>query len=127
VAEVSVGDAGDVLVHRLVSAVDCGQVVNRSGVEGQVESGVIWGLSYALKGEATIAGGRIEQKTFTDFPVLRLGECPEIEVYPVDSDRPPVGLGEPPVPCVAPAVANAIFAATGRRVRRLPIRAADLV
>jgi isoquinoline 1-oxidoreductase beta subunit len=127
VAEVSVGDAGDVLVHRLVSAVDCGQVVNRSGVEGQVESGVIWGLSYALKGEATIAGGRVEQKTFTDFPVLRLGECPEIEVYPVDSDRPPVGLGEPPVPCVAPAVANAIFAATGRRVRRLPIRAADLV
>ena len=127
VAEVSVGPAGDVAVHRVVTAVDCGQVVNRWGVEGQVESGVIWGLSYALKGEATIAAGRIEQTTYTDYPVLRLSETPEIEVHAVDADRPPSGLGEQPVPCIAPAVANAIFAATGKRVRKLPIRAADLV
>jgi len=126
VAEVSIGAAGDVAVHRVVTAVDCGQVVNRAGVEGQVESGVIWGLTYALKGEATISRGRIEQATYTDYPVLRLSETPEIEVHAVDGDRPPSGLGEQPVPCVAPAIANAVFAATGRRVRRVPIRPADL-
>lgn len=87
---------------------------------------MIWGLTYALKGEATIARGRIEQTTYTDYPVLRLSETPEIEVHAVDGDRPPSGLGEQPVPCVAPAIANAVFAATGRRVRRLPIRPADL-
>ena len=127
VAEVSVGAAGDVAVHRVVTAVDCGQVVNRAGLEGQIESGVLWGLTYALKSEATFAAGRVEQTTYTDFPVLRLSEAPEIEVHTVDSESPPSGLGEQPVPCVAPAVANAIFAATGKRVRRLPIRPADLV
>ena len=127
VAEVSVGAAGDVAVHRVVTAVDCGQIVNRAGVDGQVESGVIWGLTYALKSEATIAAGRVEQTTYTDFPVLRLSETPEIEVHAVDSDRRPTGLGEQPVPCVAPAVANAVFGATGKRVRKLPIRAEDLV
>ncbi len=127
VAEVSVGARGDVSVHRVVTAVDCGQVVNRAGLEGQIESGVLWGLTYALKSEATFASGRVEQTSYTDFPVLRLSEAPEIEVYAVDAEGPPSGLGEQPVPCVAPAVANAIFAATGRRVRRLPIRPADLV
>ena len=127
VAEVSVGAAGDVAVHRVVTAVDCGQVVNRAGLEGQIESGVLWGLTYALKSEATFAAGRVEQTTYTDFPVLRLSEAPEIEVHTVDSEAPPSGLGEQPVPCVAPAAANAIFAATGKRVRRLPIRPADLV
>jgi len=126
VAEVSVGAAGDVAVHRVVTAVDCGQVVNRAGLEGQVESGVLWGLTYALKSEATFAAGRVEQTTYTDFPLLRLSEAPEIEVHTVDAEGPPSGLGEQPVPCVAPAVANAIFAATGRRLRRLPIRPADL-
>ncbi|HEY4231044.1 MAG TPA: molybdopterin cofactor-binding domain-containing protein [Thermoanaerobaculia bacterium] len=126
VAEVSVGAAGDVAVHRVVTAVDCGQVVNRAGLEGQIESGVLWGLTYALKSEATFAAGRVEQTTYTDFPVLRLSEAPEIEVHTVDAEGPPSGLGEQPVPCVAPAVANAIFAATGRRLRRLPIRPADL-
>jgi isoquinoline 1-oxidoreductase beta subunit len=127
VAEVSVGSAGDVAVHRVVTAGDCGQVVNRAGLEGQIESGVLWGLTYALKSEVTFAGGRVEQTTYTDFPVMRLAETPEIEIHAIDSDRPPSGLGEQPVPCVAPAVANAIFAATGKRVRRVPIRPADLV
>jgi isoquinoline 1-oxidoreductase beta subunit len=126
VAEASVGAHGDVAVHRVVTAVDCGQVVNRAGLDGQIESGVIWGLTYALRAEATFAAGRVEQKSYTDFPVLRLSETPEIEVHAVDSERAPSGLGEQPVPCVAPAVANAIFAATGKRVRRLPIRPADL-
>lgn len=126
VADVSVGASGDIEVHRVVTAVDCGQVVNLAGLEGQVESGVIWGLSYALRGEVTIAAGRVEQATYADFPVLRLSETPEMDVHAIQSDRPPTGLGEQPVPCVAPAVANAIFAATGKRVRKLPIRAEDL-
>ncbi len=127
VAEVSVGASGDVSVHRVVSAVDCGQPVNLAGIEGQVESGVLWGLSYALKGDITIRGGRVEQTGFADFALMRMNETPEIETHIVDSDRPPSGLGESPVPCVAPAVGNAIFAATGKRLRRVPIRAADLV
>ena len=127
VADVSVGAGGDVRVHRVVTAVDCGQVVNLSGVEGQVESGVTWGLSYAMKGELTIAAGRVAQTSFADYPVLRLDEMPKLETHTVSGNPVPQGMGEMPVPCVAPAVANAIAAATGKRVRRLPIRPADLV
>jgi isoquinoline 1-oxidoreductase beta subunit len=126
VAEVSVGPSGDVRVHRVVTAVDCGQVVNRLGVEGQVESGVAWALSYALKGEITFRAGRAVQANYRDFPVMALAEMPAVETHVVDSDRPPTGLGEQPVPAIAPAVANAIFAATGKRVRRVPIRSGDL-
>jgi len=126
VAEVSVGAAGDVRVHRVVTAADCGIVVNPLGLAGQVESGVAWALSLALEGEVTYRGGAIEQGSYRDYAVLRYGDMPEVEVHTVDSDRAPSGFGEQPVPPVAPAVANAIFAATGRRVRRLPIRASDL-
>ncbi len=126
VAEVSVGPAGDVRVHRIVTALDCGQVVNRVGVEGQVESGIAWGLSYALKGEITIRAGRVVETNFAEFPVLAISEMPRVETHIVDSDRPPTGLGEPPVPPVAPAVSNAIFAATGKRLRRVPIRPGEL-
>jgi isoquinoline 1-oxidoreductase subunit beta len=126
VAEVSVGPEGDVRVHRIVTAVDCGTVVNRLGLEGQVESGIAWGLSYALKGEITIAAGRVEQTNYREFPVLSIAEMPDVEVHVVETDRPPSGFGEMPVPPVAPAVANAIFAATGTRVRRVPIRPEDL-
>ncbi len=127
VAEVSVGEAGDVRVHRIVCAVDCGQIVNLGGVEGQVESGIVWGLSAALKTEIVFRDGRVQAKTFRDYPVLRLSETPAIEVHAVQGVEAPGGMGEPPVPPVAPAVANAIFAATGKRARRLPIRPADLV
>ncbi len=127
VADVSVGSRGDVQVHRVVTAVDCGQVVNLSGVEGQVESGVIWGLSYAMKGEVTIAAGRVAETSFAAYPVLRMDEMPKLETYTVPGNPAPYGMGEMPVPCVAPAVANAIAGATGKRVRRLPIRAADVV
>ena len=126
VAEVSVGAAGDVRVHRVVCAVDCGQVINLSGLEGQFESGVTWALSAALKGEITFERGRTVQSNYHDFPVLRFAESPAIEVHVAPSALPAFGVGEPPVPAVAPAVANAIFAATGKRIRRLPIRAADL-
>ena len=127
VADVSVGAKGDVRVHRIVTATDCGQVINPLGLEGQVESGVAWGLSYALKSEITIEKGRVAQSNFRDYPVLPIDEMPQVEVYTVPSNKPPRGFGEQPVPPVAPAVANAIFAATGKRVRKLPIRPDDLV
>lgn len=126
VAEVSVGPQGDVRVHRIVCATDCGQVVNPLGLEGQVESGVVWALSYALKSEITIRDGRVAQTSYRDYPLLTISEMPEVEVHTIASARGPSGFGEMPVPAVAPAVANAIFAATGRRVRKLPIRPEDL-
>ena len=126
VAEASVGPDGGVAVHRVVTAIDCGQPVNPLGIEGQVESGVAWALSYALKGEIHYAGGRVVEKRFADYPLLRLDEMPDLEVHIVPGDGPPTGVGEMPVPCVAPAVANALFAAAGRPLRRLPLRPADL-
>jgi isoquinoline 1-oxidoreductase beta subunit len=122
VAEVSVGAQGDVRVHRVVCAIDCGQVVNLSGLEGQVESGVLWGLSATLHGQITFAGGRVEQSTFTDFPVMRMRDAPRIETHVVPSPIQPLGAGEQPVPPIYAAVANAIFAATGTRLRELPIQ-----
>ncbi len=126
VAEVSVADDGAVRVHRVVCAVDCGRVVNPDTVAAQMESGVIFGLTAALKGEVTLERGRVQQRNFHDYPMLRMNEAPVVEVYVVPSAEPPTGVGEPGVPPIAPAVANALFAATGKRIRRLPIRASDL-
>jgi isoquinoline 1-oxidoreductase beta subunit len=121
VAEVSVRD-GAVRVHRVVCAVDCGLVVNPDTVVAQMESGIVYGLTAALKGEITIAQGRVVQSNFHDYPLLRFDEMPAIEVHLIESDEPPGGVGEPGTPPIAPAVANAVFAATGKPVRRLPIR-----
>jgi isoquinoline 1-oxidoreductase beta subunit len=126
VADVSVGAQGDVRVHRVVCAVDCGQPVNPLGIEGQVESGILWGLSAALKSEITFKGGRVEQSGYEDFPVMGIRDAPAVEVHIVPSDGRPGGMGEPPVPPIAPAVLNAVFAATGRRIRRLPLQTSDL-
>ncbi|HWZ17203.1 MAG TPA: molybdopterin cofactor-binding domain-containing protein, partial [Ktedonobacteraceae bacterium] len=125
VAEVSVASDNSVRVHRVVCAVDCGLVVNPTIAEAQIEGGVIYGLTAALKGEITVANGQIQQHNFQDYPLLRMNETPTIEVYFVPGNESPTGLGELGVPAIAPAVANAIFAATGQRIRRLPIRAAD--
>ncbi|MDQ6653269.1 MAG: xanthine dehydrogenase family protein molybdopterin-binding subunit [Acidobacteriota bacterium] len=122
VAEVSVNKDGAVRVHRVVCAVDCGQVVNPDSVKAQMEGGIVFGLTAALKGEITLEKGRVNQRNFHDYPMLRMNESPEIEVHIVPSPEKPTGVGEPGVPPVAPAVANAIFAATGKRVRKLPIR-----
>jgi isoquinoline 1-oxidoreductase beta subunit len=121
VAEVSVDKAGIPHVHRVVCAVDCGRVVNPDCVRAQVESAVVYGLSAALKGAITIAGGRAEQSNFHDFEVMRIQEMPVVEVHLVPSTERPTGIGEPGLPPAAPAVVNAIFAATGKRLRRLPI------
>jgi len=121
VAEVSVDKNGAVRVHRVVCALDCGRVVNPDTVKAQMEGGIIFGLTAALKDEITLDRGRVQQRNFHDYPMLRINEAPEIEVYIVPSTENPTGVGEPGVPPVAPAVANAIFAATGKRVRKLPI------
>jgi isoquinoline 1-oxidoreductase beta subunit len=126
VAEVSVGAQGEVRVRRVVCAVDCGRVVNPDIVKAQMESGIVYGLSAALKGEITIKDGGVEQGNFNDYDVLRMDEMPRVEVHLVPSDAAPTGVGEPGVPPIAAAVANAVFAATGKRIRRLPIRPADL-
>ena len=121
VAEVSVASDGTVRVHRVVCAVDCGQVVNPDTLEAQMQGGVVFGLSAALYGEITIENGRVKQGNFTDYPVLRIPEMPVVEVYTVPSTDALGGIGEPSVPPTAPAVCNAIFAVTGRRIRSLPI------
>ena len=126
VAEVSVEKDGSVRVHRVVAAVDCGRTVNPDTVKAQLEGGIIFGLTAALKTEITLEKGRVQQRNFNDYPMVRMFESPVIEVYIVPSTEHPTGVGEPGVPPVAPAVANAIFAATGKRVRRLPIKPEDL-
>ncbi len=127
VAEVSVGTDGKVRVHRVVTATDCGRVINPDIVAGQMESGTIYGLSAALKGSITVKGGRVEQENFDTFEVVRVDEAPVIETYIVPSTEAPTGTGEPATGPIAAAVANAIFAATGKRVRRLPITPKDVV
>ena len=121
VAEVSVATDGAVKVHRVVCAVDCGPVVNPSIVEAQMESAIVYGLTAALYGEIAIEGGRVKQSNFHDYQMLRLAEMPKVEVYIVPSTDAQGGVGEPGTPPIAPAVANAIFAATGKRIRKLPI------
>jgi len=123
VAEVSVED-GRIRVHRVVCAVDCGPVVNPDGVEAQMQSGIVYGLSAALYGEITLRDGKVEQSNFHDYPVLRLHEMPKVEVHIAKSNEKMGGVGEPGTPPIAPAVANALFALTGKRLRRLPLRLA---
>jgi len=124
VAEVSVGADKALRVHRVCCAVDCGTAVNPSSVRAQFEGGVIFALSAAALGEITIASGRVQQSNFHDYPLVRMAQAPQIEVEILESPSEAVGgIGEPPVPPVAPAVANAIFAATGTRIRRLPLSA----
>jgi isoquinoline 1-oxidoreductase subunit beta len=123
VAEVSV-DGKAIRVHKVTCAIDCGTAVNPAGVAAQLEGGVIFGLSAALYGEITLRDGRVQQSNFHDYKPVRMYEAPAVEVHIVPSTENPSGVGEPGVPPVAPAVANAVFAATGQRLRRLPLRLA---
>jgi len=125
VAEVSLSrEPGDLKVHRIVCVFDCGLPINPAGLEGQVESGIAWGLSAALHGGIDFRNGSAQQSGYHDFRVVRMNEMPAVEVYIMPSQESPGGFGEHPVPPVAPAVANAVFAATGRRIRKLPIASA---
>jgi isoquinoline 1-oxidoreductase subunit beta len=106
-----------------VCAVDCGVVVNPDTVRAQIQSAVVFGLSAALHGQITFKGGRVEQSNFHDYRPLRMNETPSFEIHIVKSSEPPGGMGEPGTSCLAPALTNAIFAASGKRVRTLPVQA----
>lgn len=121
VVDVTVSDAGEVSVDRVVSAVDCGLVVNRAGARAQVEGSIVYGLSAALHGEITVEEGRIVQSNFHDYPPLRIGEMPDVEIHFLRGADAPQGMGEPPLPPLAPALTAAIHDATGVRIRRLPV------
>ena len=120
VAEVSAKSDGSPKVERVFSAVDCGVVINPNGAEAQSEGAIAYGLSAALYGAITINNGAVEQTNFDGYQVLRMSDMPEVEVHLVPSGDDPGGLGEPGVPPIAPAVANAMFALTGKRFRKLP-------
>jgi isoquinoline 1-oxidoreductase beta subunit len=122
VAEVSLSPAGAIQVHRVTCAVDCGTPVNPGLIEAQMQGGVIFGLTAALHGEVTIQNGRVVQNNFYDYEMVRMPDAPVVEVHIVPSAEPPGGVGEPGVPPIAPAVANAVFALTGQRLRALPLR-----
>ncbi len=126
VVELSVNKNEGIRIHRIVCVMDCGQVINPGMVVGQMEGGIIFGLTATLTSAITIRDGRTEQSNFHDFPILRLDETPPIDVYIRPSSKPPGGVGEPGVPPIAPAVVNALYAATTVRIRRLPVGAGDL-
>ena len=127
VAEISIDRKAHTLqVHRVVAAVDCGRYVNPETIRAQIEGSIVYGLTAALKGEITITGGRVNQSNFNDYDMVRINETPLVEVHIVESNEGPGGIGEPGTPPIAPAVCNAIFAATGKPVRRLPIQSEDL-
>lgn len=121
VAEVSVDDNGQVTVDHVVCAVDCGMVINPDTVEAQMQGGIIFGITAALYSEITIRDGRVEQSNFTDYRMLRINQTPSIDVHIINSTEKPGGIGEPGTAALAPAVTNAIFAATGKRIYRLPV------
>ena len=121
VAEVEVAKDGAVRVRRVVCALDCGTVVNPDTVQAQVQSAIMFGVTAALYGAITLKNGRVEQSNFHDYQILRMNQAPEVDVHIVRSAEPPGGMGEAGTSCVVPAVANAVFAATGKRLRKLPI------
>jgi isoquinoline 1-oxidoreductase beta subunit len=126
VAEVTVAKDGTLRVDRVVVAVDCGQIINPDLVAAQIEGGVVFGLTSALYDEITIQNGQVQQSNFDNYPMLRIADMPKVEVHLLPSHEPPGGIGEPGVPSTAPAVANAIYAATGKRLRRLPFQTQEL-
>jgi isoquinoline 1-oxidoreductase beta subunit len=123
VAEVSVAKDGRVKVHRVIAAIDAGWVVNPETLAAQIESGIVYGLTAALYNEITIKNGKVEQSNFNDYQMLRMEEMPKVEVHILQGQGDQGGGGEPGTPPIAPAVCNAIFAATGKRIRKLPIKA----
>ena len=126
VATVTVSKDGNISVDKIVASVDCGTVINPDGVKAQIEGSIVYGLTSTLKGEITIEQGAVAQSNFHEFELLQIDEMPKLEVHIVPSKQPPGGAGEPGLPPVAPAVANAIFNASGKRVRKLPIKPQDL-
>jgi isoquinoline 1-oxidoreductase beta subunit len=126
IAEVEVSKVGELKVKRITCAVDCGIEINPDTIEAQVESAIIYGLTAALHGEITLKDGRVEQSNFDTYPALRINEIPAIDVHTLKNFEAPGGMGEPGTSAIAPAVTNAIFAATGVRLRKLPVDTSKL-
>ena len=126
VAEVEVGKDGAVRVRRVVCAVDCGTVVNPDTVRAQIQSGIMFGITAALYGKITLKDGRVEQTNFDTYQILRMDQAPAIDVHIVQNFEPPGGMGEAGTSAIVPAVANAIFAAIGKRPRKMPVDATAL-
>jgi isoquinoline 1-oxidoreductase beta subunit len=126
VAEVEISNEGKIRVHRVVCVVDAGFAMHPDGLIAQMESGIIYGLTAALTGEISIEAGAVSQSNFHDYRILRINEAPIIETHIINSGNWPGGAGEPSTPVIAPAVTNAIFNATGIRIRKLPIMHHDL-
>ena len=122
VAEVSVNDRGDIRVHKVTCVVDCGIAVNPDIVKQQMESAIIFGLTAALYGEINVVRGKVKQSNFHDYRMIKMADSPAIDVHIIRSEQAPGGVGEPGTPVIAPAVANAVFAATGKRLRSLPLK-----
>jgi len=121
VADVSVGN-GKIKVNKVICVVDCGQVINPDIVRGQMEGAIMYGLTAALYGDTQIENGQVKESNFHDYPILRMNEAPAVEVVIIDSDEAPTGVGEPGLPPIAPAVANAVYSITGHRLRSLPLK-----
>jgi isoquinoline 1-oxidoreductase beta subunit len=121
VAEVTVKE-GNIRVDRVVTAVDPGRVINMNGIRAQIEGAVLMGLSATLKERITVKDGMIQQQNFNSYELLRMPDAPQLETYLVEGGRPPGGIGEPPLALIGPSVGNAIFAATQKRLRKLPFR-----
>jgi isoquinoline 1-oxidoreductase beta subunit len=126
VAEVEVAKNGAVHVRRVVCAVDCGTVVNPDTVRAQIQGAIIFGITAALYGEITLKNGRVEQANFDTYQMLRIDQAPAVEVYIVASSEPPSGIGECGTSAIVPAISNAIFAATGKRLRKMPVDTAAI-
>lgn len=121
VAEVSI-DGTAIHVHHVLCVVDCGRAINPDIVRAQMEGAIMYGLTAALHGNLELVNGEIQESNFHDYPILRMNEAPSVEVVLLESESHPTGVGEPGLPPIAPAVANAVYAATGRRLRSLPLR-----
>ena len=126
VAEISIDDSNQIKVHKVFSVVDCGQTVNPMTIRAQIQGSIIFGLGATIKSEMTVRNGRVNESNFDDYKVIRMDETPEINVHIIKNQESPGGVGEPGLPPIAPAVANAVFAASGKRIRKLPILPEDI-
>ena len=126
VAEISVSRSNKVKVHKITCVVDCGQTVNPMTIRAQMQGAIVYGLGATLKSEITVRNGYINQSNYDDYEVLRMNEMPQVDVHIIKNNEDPGGVGEPGLPPIAPAITNAVFAATGKRIRKLPIRPNDL-
>ena len=126
IAEISIDDSNQIKVHKVFSAVDCGQTINPMTIRAQIQGSIIFGLGATIKSEMTVKNGKVNEGNFDDYQVIRMDETPEINVYIIKNQEDPGGIGEPGLPPIAPAIANAVFAASGKRIRKLPILSKDL-